>query len=196
MDKKFKRDTIEKYIKTLSNKEWQNVINQSNIIKKEMKSFGIDVESNTDIVALINYIENIPQTEECKLIRDKEIKKAIREKDIKDSIWAASENSIQIAINDPNNISNGQNIYKLNCSVCHGINGEGMIGPNLTDDFWLNGGKESNILNSIKNGIPDKGMMSWKNTLTPIEVGQLVSYIKSIKGSNPKNPKSSQGKKE
>lgn len=196
MDKLFKRDSIEKYFNTISQQEWKQVISNANSIKNELKEFGIDIKSNTDIVALIHFIENIPQTEECKLIRNKEIEKAIRENKIKDSIWATSETDIQVAINDPNNFTKGQSIFKANCTACHGINGEGIIGPNLTDEFWLNGGKDSNILNSILKGIPDKGMRSWKNELSPVEAGQIVCYIKALIGTNPPNAKNRQGQKD
>jgi cytochrome c oxidase cbb3-type subunit III len=195
-DKTFKKDSIEKYCNKLSKKDWSNLISETKSIKKELNGFGISSKSNTEIIALISFLNNIPQTEECKLIRSKEIEKANRENAIRDSIWASSDIVLINTISNPESINLGQTIYKTNCTPCHGSQGEGIIGPNLTDDYWLHGGKDNNIVKTIANGIPDKGMMSWKFELNPSEIGQIVAYIKSIKGTNPKNSKISQGTKE
>jgi cytochrome c oxidase cbb3-type subunit 3 len=80
--------------------------------------------------------------------------------------------------------------------VCHGIQGEGGIGPNLTDEYWLHGGSSADIARTIIYGIPEKGMISWRHQLTPTEVGQIVAYINSIAGTEPEQAKAPQGKKQ
>lgn len=195
-EKTFEKDSIEKYCNKLSKQDWNKLITETKTIKKELDEYGINTKSNAEIIALIKFLDNIPQTEECKLIRFKEMERAIRENAIRDSIWAISENVISTAINNPESINLGQAIFKANCSPCHGFSGEGTVGPNLTDDYWLHGGKDNNIVKTIVNGVPDKGMMAWKFTFTPSEIGQIVAYLKSIKGTNPKNAKISQGIKE
>lgn len=195
-EKTFQKDSIEKYCNKLSKQDWNKLITETKTIKKELDEYGISSKSNSEIIALINFLDHIPQTEECKILRLKEMEKAIRENAIRDSIWATSESDITTAIKNPESINFGQANYKANCSPCHGSSGEGMIAPNLTDDYWLHGGKDNNIVKTIVNGVPDKGMMAWKFKFTPNEIGQIVAYLKSIKGNNPKNAKNSQGTKD
>ena len=90
-------------------------------------------------------------------------------------------------------ISNGQTVFTQNCAACHGKAAEGIVGPNLTDDYWLHGGNVKDIFKSIKYGWPEKGMRSWKEELSPVQVAQVTSYIKSLHGTNPANAKEKQG---
>ncbi len=80
-----------------------------------------------------------------------------------------------------------------NCAACHGKAGEGVVGPNLTDDYWLHGGSIKDVFKTIKYGWPEKGMRSWKDDLSPMQMAQVSSYIKSIHGTNPPNAKPQQG---
>jgi cytochrome c oxidase cbb3-type subunit 3 len=93
-------------------------------------------------------------------------------------------------------ISEGAAIFSTNCLACHGDKGQGVVGPNLTDEYWLHGGKIGSIFKTIKYGVPAKGMISWEKTLSPKQISAVSNYIKSIKGSNPANPKAPQGDKE
>lgn len=79
------------------------------------------------------------------------------------------------------------------CALCHRPDGGGNIGPNLTDDYWINGGDIKSIFRVIKYGVDGKGMASWQTNFSPKQIAQIVSYIKSLKGSNPPNPKEHQG---
>lgn len=90
-------------------------------------------------------------------------------------------------------IAAGKEIFTANCVPCHGPQGQGVIGPNLTDTYWLHGGKYADIVNTITVGVPDKGMISWKATLNPEKIRQVAAYVKSLKGTNPPNPKPPQG---
>lgn len=87
----------------------------------------------------------------------------------------------------------GQKVFTQNCAACHGKAGEGIVGPNLTDDYWLHGGGIKDVFKTIKYGWPEKGMRSWKDDLSPMQIAQVASYIKSIHGSNPPNAKPKQG---
>jgi len=87
----------------------------------------------------------------------------------------------------------GQKVFTQNCAACHGKVGEGIVGPNLTDDYWLHGGGIKDVFKTIKYGWPEKGMRSWKDDLSPMQIAQVASYIKSIHGSNPPNGKPKQG---
>lgn len=90
-------------------------------------------------------------------------------------------------------IASGQKLYMSNCSACHGDKGQGGVGPNLTDDYWLHGGKINDVFKSIKYGIVEKGMKSWKDDFSPNQIAQLASYIKTLKGTNPPGAKEKQG---
>jgi len=96
---------------------------------------------------------------------------------------------------DAAGIESGKRIYLAKgCAACHGEVGEGnAVGPNLTDDYWLHKGSINDIFYSIKYGWPDKGMKSWQADMSPVEIAQVASYIKSLKGSNPPNAKEPQG---
>ncbi|MCF1714221.1 c-type cytochrome [Flavihumibacter sp. RY-1] len=101
------------------------------------------------------------------------------------------ENSVVMM--DAAGIAAGQALYITNCAACHGKQGEGTVGPNLTDDYWLHGGSINDIFKTIKYGVPEKGMRSWQEDLSPVKMAQISSFIKSIHGSNPPNPKEKQG---
>jgi len=96
---------------------------------------------------------------------------------------------------EPETIAAGQAIYTQHCVACHGQAGEGGIGPNLTDDYWLHGGTISDVFRTIKYGVLDKGMVPWEQNLTPVQLAQVSNYILSLRGTNPPNAKEPQGEK-
>lgn len=101
-----------------------------------------------------------------------------------------------VAMLDAIGIEQGKKIFAEKCAACHAEHGGSMpggVGPNLTDDHWLHGGSLKDIFKSIKYGWPDKGMISWKDQLSPTQIAQTSSFIKSIKGSNPPGAKEPQG---
>lgn len=97
--------------------------------------------------------------------------------------------------NDQGSLNSGKAIWDKNCVVCHLAQGQGIVGPNLTDDYWIHGCKFQDIYMVITNGVPDKGMIAWKNQLTPDQIKMVASYVVSLKGTNPPNPKAPQGTK-
>ena len=97
-------------------------------------------------------------------------------------------------LTDPADLAIGKTIFTTNCAACHRADGGGQIGPNLTDDHWILGGGIKNIFSTINNGGRDgKGMISWKGTLKPKEMQKVASYVISLKGSNPVDPKAPDG---
>jgi len=94
---------------------------------------------------------------------------------------------------DAATLAAGKAIFTANCAPCHGPQGQGVIGPNLADEFWLHGDSFEEIQNTIANGIPDKGMIAWRATLGPEKIRQVAAYVVSLSGSNPPNPKPPQG---
>lgn len=97
-------------------------------------------------------------------------------------------------LTDPADLAIGKTIFTTNCAACHRADGGGQIGPNLTDDRWILGGGIKNIFHTVTNGGRDgKGMIAWKGTLKPKEIQKVASYIISLKGSNPVDPKAPDG---
>jgi cytochrome c oxidase cbb3-type subunit III len=97
---------------------------------------------------------------------------------------------------DPAKRTQGKAVFETNCTPCHRADGGGVIGPNLTDDFWIHGGRPAQILNTIDVGVPDKGMPAWGAVLKPDEVAAVAVYVMSIHGTHPPAPKEPQGVKE
>ncbi len=92
-------------------------------------------------------------------------------------------------------LAQGRVIFSVNCASCHGVDGGGGVGPNLTDEYWLHGGGIANVFKRIKYGVPQKGMIAWKAQLSPSDIQKVASYIMSIQGSTPANAKGPQGSK-
>ncbi len=90
----------------------------------------------------------------------------------------------------------GQAVFVQNCAACHGKAGEGSVGPNLTDEYWLHGGEVNKVYHTIKYGVQSKGMIAWKGKLTGKQLLQTASYVLSLHGSNPANGKAPQGERE
>jgi cytochrome c oxidase cbb3-type subunit 3 len=97
-------------------------------------------------------------------------------------------------LTDPADLTTGKTIFDTNCAACHRADGGGQIGPNLTDNHWILGGGIKELFHTITNGGRDgKGMIAWKGTLKPKEIQAVASYILSLKGTNPKDPKAPEG---
>lgn len=91
-------------------------------------------------------------------------------------------------------LEQGATIYQNNCMACHGPDGGGGIGPNVVDDHWILGGGIKNIFHTVsEGGRAGKGMIAWKSNLKPTEIQQVSSYIVSLQGSKPANPKEPEG---
>lgn len=90
-------------------------------------------------------------------------------------------------------LQKGEDLYKKNCVSCHGALGEGGIGPNLTDPNWIHGGGMNNISRTIAKGVPEKGMLSWKNTMKKDDILSIASFVLTLEGTNPPNGKAPQG---
>jgi cytochrome c oxidase cbb3-type subunit 3 len=111
---------------------------------------------------------------------------------LKKSASNVDENTVKL-LTGASDLADGGKVFKQNCSPCHGKMAEGVVGPNLTDDYWLHGGSLKDVFKTIKYGWPEKGMRSWKDDLSPVQIAQVASYIKSLHGSNPPNAKPQQG---
>lgn len=97
------------------------------------------------------------------------------------------------AVTDPIRLSSGQDLYMQHCWQCHGKLGEGGVGPNMVDDYWLHGNGITNIVKSATYGYPAKGMIAWRGTLSAEEIIDVSSFLLTLHGTNPPNARPPQG---
>ena len=106
---------------------------------------------------------------------------------------SALDASTVTLLTDEASLAAGKQIYDQSCAVCHLAQGQGLVGPNLTDEYWIHGCSIGDIYNIIVVGVPEKGMISWESQLKAEQIQQVASYIMGMKGTNPPNPKEPQG---
>ena len=97
---------------------------------------------------------------------------------------------------DPQALALGKTTFATNCVACHRADAGGLIGPNLTDEYWIHGGTLAAIYKTVDGGVLEKGMPNWGKLLKPEQVKAVVVYVASLKGTNPPNPKAPQGDKQ
>jgi len=124
-------------------------------------------------------------------------------KEYQDEMTAAAEKygdmdivKIEIThVTDASKLDVAKETFISKCAACHLTDGGGSVGPNLTDEYWLNGGSLNDVFTTIRNGVPAKGMISWKGQLSDEEILSMASYIKNLKGTIPVKAKEAQGDK-
>ena len=176
-------------------KSWSNLMYESNLISKELKEQNANYVPNSEINALIAFIQKIPSSKQ-KLVRDS-ISNSLLTNEI--LVWDEAYKNYDSLNTELSPLAQseikGKKLFQENCAACHGRKAQGEIGPNLTDNYWIYGGTKQKISASILNGT-QKGMPNHKYRLKPEEVNQLLAYLLSIKGTNIEGGKSPQGKKE
>jgi len=105
-----------------------------------------------------------------------------------------TEESLRALMRDTRAMAAAKEIFGTRCMPCHGPQGQGLVGPNLTDEYWLHGGTLVEIRHTISEGVLDKGMVPWKDQLKPEEISAMAAYVGTLQGTNPPNPKPPQGK--
>jgi cytochrome c oxidase cbb3-type subunit 3 len=107
-----------------------------------------------------------------------------------------SESDLVAMVNNQEVIDKGKAEFMVKCMPCHGDKGQGLIGPNLTDEYWIHGeGTITAILKTMNEGVLDKGMPSWKGQIPPDLMRDVAVYVYSIRGTNPPGAKPPQGEK-
>lgn len=95
-----------------------------------------------------------------------------------------TEEQLTALSRDPAVVERGAAVFKQNCVACHGDRGQGVVGPNLTDAYWLHGGKARDIYTNISTGVLEKGMPAWKPALGSTRVKEAVAFVLSIRDTN------------
>ena len=109
-----------------------------------------------------------------------------------EKVW--DETELAAKVDQPDSLKQGSAVFVSKCSACHGAQGQGVIGPNLTDKFWIHGtGQRKDIAQVVTKGVLDKGMPSWSGLISDDEILSVVGYVYSLRGTNPANAKPPQG---
>jgi cytochrome c oxidase cbb3-type subunit 3 len=111
---------------------------------------------------------------------------------LKSSGNLVDENNVAFVL-DKKLLADGQTLFAEKCAVCHLADGGGVVGPNLTDAYWIHGGDIQSIFKTIKYGVPAKGMIAWQNTFSGKQMEALASYVKTLQGTTPAVGKEPQG---
>ncbi|RVU02844.1 c-type cytochrome [Mucilaginibacter limnophilus] len=143
---------------------------------------------------MVYHALGIGQLQDQEYVTEMKIAEKEKEAFLAKSADRVDENTVKLST-DPGVIGAGQEIFVKNCSPCHGDKGQGVVGPNLTDDYWLHGGKINEVFKTIKYGIQAKGMPNWDKQLSPKQIADVASYIESIHGTNPPGAKQPEGEK-
>lgn len=176
---------------------WRDLKVQSDSVHRNLGPGLQYTGARTEMIALIAYLQSIPPT------RERTIADSVRRAEYVESEkqWKATyldSNSILITTalsKNDQTIRNGGVVYSNYCTPCHGDSARGNVGPNLTDEYWLHGGSVYEMATTISFGIPERGMKTWWRDLKPVEIGEVIAYIKSLEGTEPGNQKAPQGKK-
>jgi cytochrome c oxidase cbb3-type subunit 3 len=96
-----------------------------------------------------------------------------------------NEDGLKTLMLDSRLMADAKGIFALRCTPCHGEHAQGVIGPNLTDGYWLHGqGTLLDIHHTVSEGVPAKGMPSWKMQLSPVQVRMVAAYVGSLRNTN------------
>ena len=126
---------------------------------------------------------------------DREVKLYQLERAAAVSTQSSGEETLLSLATNPQALNTGKDIFATRCLACHGDKGQGLIGPNLTDDHWIHGGSLKDIQKTVREGVLSKGMIAWKDQLTPEQIDAVVAFVWSLHGSNPPNAKAAEGEK-
>jgi len=107
---------------------------------------------------------------------------------------AVNENNMEQS-KDAAILTSGAGLFVNRCTPCHGELAQGLVGPNLTDEYWIHGGSPGGVFKTIKYGVPEKGMVAWEKSLSAQQISDLTNYILSLQGSSPAGAKAAEGEK-
>lgn len=110
------------------------------------------------------------------------------------AVQPAAEFEVKL-LTDSESIANGKSTFDKICHVCHLMDGGGLVGPNFTDDYWIHGNTMAQMYEVVSNGVIEKGMIPYKDQLSPKQRLEVLSYIVTLHGTTPANPKEPQGEK-
>lgn len=101
------------------------------------------------------------------------------------------ENTVTLLLDDAD-LKAGKKVYTKHCQVCHAAQGQGQVGPNFTDDYWIYGNSPKEVFKTIKYGAK-RGMKAWDKDVNPMEMAQVTSFIISLQGTEVVGGKDAEG---
>jgi cytochrome c oxidase cbb3-type subunit III len=107
-------------------------------------------------------------------------------------VAAIDETNVELTT-DALAIADGRQTFLNNCASCHRKDAGGDIGPNLTDEYWKHGGDIKDIFKVVRHGVQGTNMIAWDGFISPEKMQNVSSYILTLKGTNPENPKKPEG---
>ena len=96
----------------------------------------------------------------------------------------ASEELLLAKRDDPSAVAAGEATFQEHCAVCHLEGGQGNIGPNLTDSYWIHGGSPTDIYATVYHGQLANGMPAWGATLGDGATVDVVAFVLSLRDTN------------
>lgn len=108
----------------------------------------------------------------------------------------ATPEALMALSKDQGAVAMGKQVFASTCAPCHRNDGGGVVGPNLTDEFWLHGGAPEKIFSTISKGVPEKGMPAWQAQLGPVKTQAVAAYVITLRGTNVPGGKPPQGERE
>jgi cytochrome c oxidase cbb3-type subunit 3 len=113
-----------------------------------------------------------------------EMQKAAETQLARASKGGLSDQSLELMAAMPDRVSEGKAIFTQYCVVCHRDQGQGLVGPNLTDAYWIHGGRPMDIHKTITDGVLAKGMAAWGRQLGPNRVEAVTAYVLTLRNTN------------
>lgn len=147
------------------------------------------------IVFAASYLTLVFVFEDDRVIQAKEYQKEMAAYIEEEETAEEDEQATPVERTQEEIMASGEATFSKICSVCHGKFGEGLVGPNFTDEYWIHGGSREDMHEVIVTGVIEKGMISYKNLLSERQIQDVITYIKSLQGTNPPNQKAPEGEK-
>ena len=129
------------------------------------------------------------------LVQQREYEVSMEDARAKEPEKAAAAAAFELVLlTDPADLAAGKETWVKVCAACHLVDGGGIVGPNMTDNYWIHGNKVEDLYKIVTNGVIEKGMIPYKDQLSEQARLQVVSYIlEELVGSTPATPKSPEG---
>jgi len=149
------------------------------------------------IILSVAYITRLVVFKDESIIQKKEYRNEMAAARAKTEVTEKEEATKEVAapMSEEQILAAGKVTFNNICVVCHGKFGEGLVGPNFTDEYWIHGGRPEDLKKVILEGVIEKGMISYRSQLNNKQIDQVIAYILSLQGTNPPNPKAPQGEK-
>ncbi len=147
------------------------------------------------IVFAIAYMIRLWVFQADDLVQNREYELAMEEAKLNQPAKSAADFSV-VLLEDPVSLAKGQETWVKICAACHLVDGGGIVGPNMTDEYWIHGNQIENLYTIITNGVIEKGMIPYKDQLSEEARLEVASYILlKLVGTTPATPKAPQGEK-